>query len=213
MAPMMPPAGTSPSSAVIEWAACGRPCEGESLSGDIHVAEPFAGGALVGLVDGLGHGDQAAAAARAAVAVMERDPGQSLFRLIEACHVALRRTRGAVLSLASIDAKRNEMTWLGVGNVEAVHYRADARELAARDRIVARSGVVGYQIPLLRSATAPIAAADTLVFASDGLRHEFAEESPLGCALDAYAAHLVKAYGKTDDDVLVLVVRYLGASP
>jgi negative regulator of sigma-B (phosphoserine phosphatase) len=209
---MIASAAAIPSAAVIEWAARGRPFAGETESGDIHVAEPFAGGALVGLIDGLGHGDQAAAAARAAVEVLERDPMKPALSLMEACHAALRRTRGAVISLASIDARRGEMTWLGVGNVEAVHYRAGARGLAARDRIVTRSGVVGYQIPPLRPATTPIAPTDVLVFASDGLRHEFAQESPLGSAVDAYAAHLVEAYGKSSDDVLVLVVRYLGAA-
>ena len=147
---MSPMAGASSNSAVIEWGICGRPCAGERESGDIHVVEPFAGGALVGVIDGLGHGEHAAAAARAAAATLARNPGGPVLDLVEACHAALRGTRGVVLSLASIDASRDEMTWVGVGNVEAVHYRAATRGSLSPDRIVSRSGVVGYQIPPLR---------------------------------------------------------------
>jgi negative regulator of sigma-B (phosphoserine phosphatase) len=206
-------AEASSGSAVIEWGICGRPCAGERESGDRHVVEPFAGGALVGVIDGLGHGEHAAAAARAAAAALARDPRRPVMELVETCHAALRGMRGAVLSLASIDASRDEMTWIGVGNVEAVHYRADPRNSSSPDRIVSRSGVVGYQIPRLRSTTTPIAVADVLVFASDGLRPGFAQQSPFGCDVNAYAARLVEAHGKTSDDVLALVVRYLGASP
>jgi negative regulator of sigma-B (phosphoserine phosphatase) len=197
---------------VIEWAVRDRPIAGELDSGDLHLVAPFAGGVLVGAVDGLGHGPEAAIAARAAVAVLSRDPKQPVQTLVENCHRALRGTRGVVLSLASIDATRDEMTWIGVGNVEAVLCRAVAGEKPARDRIIPRSGVVGYQLPPLRATTLPIAAADVIVFASDGLRSDFADESPFGQTVEAHATHLLKAYGNANDDALVLVVRYLGAA-
>jgi phosphoserine phosphatase RsbX len=198
---------------VIEWAVRDRPIAGELDSGDLHVVAPFAGGVLVGAVDGLGHGPEAAIAARAAVAVLSRDPKQPVQTLVENCHRALRGTRGVVLSLASIDATRDEMTWLGVGNVEAVLCRVAAGEKPVRDRIVPRNGVVGYQLPSLRTATLPIVASDVLVFASDGLRPEFANESPFGVTAESHAAHLLKSYGNSNDDALVLVVRYKGAAP
>ena len=48
----------------IEWAVATQPLPGPSVSGDLHLVEPFAHGALVAVVDGLGHGDEATAAAR-----------------------------------------------------------------------------------------------------------------------------------------------------
>lgn len=194
----------------IDWAACGRPFAGESESGDLHVATAFPGGALVGVIDGLGHGKEAARAAHAAAAVLNRDPGQLVKTLVEACHEALRGTRGVVLSLASINALRGELTWVGVGNVEAVLYRANLR--SARDRIVQRNGVVGFQLPALRVTTLPIFRGDVLVFASDGIGSSFTEEAPSDSSSQAYAARLLREYGKADDDALVLVVRYLGAT-
>ena len=52
---------------LIEWAVAGAPIDGETESGDLHAVVQFEGGVLVGAVDGLGHGAEAAVAARAAV--------------------------------------------------------------------------------------------------------------------------------------------------
>jgi serine phosphatase RsbU (regulator of sigma subunit) len=202
---------TSRDLAVIEWAVCGRPIGDETVSGDLHVVELFAGGALVGVIDGLGHGPGAAHAARVAAAVLGRTPAQPVQDLVQICHEALRDTRGAVLSLASIDTTRDALSWIGVGNVEATLLRAEARGPPVRDHIIPRNGVVGYQLPPLRVATREIAPGDILIFASDGLRHGFAQEPFHGHPLDIHAADLLERYGKTSDDALVLVVRYLGA--
>jgi negative regulator of sigma-B (phosphoserine phosphatase) len=195
---------------VIEWAVRGRPIGDEAVSGDLHVAELFDDGALVGAIDGLGHGPDAAHASRVAAGILGRDPVQPVQDLVQACHEALRGTRGAVMSLASIDAVRNRLCWVGVGNVDATLLRLDTGGPQVRDHIVPRNGVVGYQLPPLRVATTAIAPGDILIFASDGLRHGFAHESFHGHTLDSYADALLQRYGKTSDDALVLVVRYLG---
>src|SRR5690348_2260084 len=134
--------------AVIDYAVCGRPIAGESESGDAHVAVTFAGGALVGVIDGLGHGPEAASAAKSAVSILNLGAGWPMQSLFEACHDALRGTRGIVLSLASIDATQDELTWAGVGNVDAVLHRKDAPSPPAKDRIIPRNGVVGYRLPV-----------------------------------------------------------------
>jgi hypothetical protein len=197
---------------VIEWAVRGQPISGELESGDLHLVAEFAGGALLGLIDGLGHGREAAIAARAAQAVLGAHPYRSLPTLIQDCHQALRSTRGAVLSLASIDTRRDMLCWGGVGNVEAVLNRADASMAPRHERILLRSGVVGYQLPPLRAMELPIFPGDVLIFASDGLRHDFAEEPPARLNPAEHADYLIRTYGKDSDDALVLVARYRGAA-
>lgn len=197
---------------LIDWAVRGQPIAGELESGDLHIAAEFAGGALLGLIDGLGHGSEAAVAARAAQAVLSAHPYRAVSTLIKTCHEALRSTRGAVLSLASIDAEREQLCWSGVGNVEAVLNRADTRMNPARERILLRSGVVGYQLPPLRTVELPIFPGDVLIFASDGLRHDFAEEPPARLDPAEHADYLIRTYGKDSDDALVLVARYRGAA-
>jgi hypothetical protein len=196
--------------AMFDWAARGRPIPGEFESGDTHIAAEFEGGALFGVVDGLGHGSEAATAARIAAALVGDQPNRSVLQLIQDCHAALRATRGAVLSLASIRAADGQLTWAGVGNVEAVVSRADPARRPGRERILLRSGVVGYQLPALRATDLPIFAGDVLIFASDGLRHDFAEDPPVALSPADQADHLLRIYGRDTDDATVLVARYRG---
>ena len=92
----------------------------------VRVVVEFPNGALVALIDGLGHGNEASAAAIAAERVLLSTPYEAVDELVRRCHEQLRRTRGAVLSLASFDTERGAMTWLGVGNVEALLVRAQS---------------------------------------------------------------------------------------
>ena len=195
--------------AVIEWGVASRPIPGESESGDVHVVATLNGGALVGAIDGLGHGPEAAKAARRAADLLLATPSHSLKDLVERCHKALLRSRGAVMTLAWLDARSEQLTWTAVGNVEAVLYRA-TKGAVARDTIVPRSGVVGYQLPVLRVNTLPVSRGDVLVFATDGIDHGFISEPlPLASAQDC-ASGLLDRYAKDSDDALVLIVRYLG---
>src|SRR5439155_3811792 len=114
-------------------------------SGDHALVAPFPGGVLVALVDGLGHGQPASIAAKAAIEVLSQHPDHPVGELIASCHERLRTTRGAVISLASFDASRGAMTWVGVGNVEGVLVRG-----GGSDAMAMRGGTVGFQLPPLK---------------------------------------------------------------
>lgn len=195
---------------VVDWAALGRPIPGELESGDLHVAVEYPGGALLGVIDGLGHGPEAAQSSRIAAAVLSATPDRPVRALIEACHEALRGARGAVISLAAVDAEQDRLTWIGVGNVEAVLNRTGDRT-PRRERILLRGGVVGYQLPPLREVELPLFPGDVLVMATDGLRHEFAEVEPDTTPM-ALAHRLISGFAKMSDDAHVLVARYRGRS-
>src|SRR6202790_3048400 len=100
---------------LVQWRTATRPYGGEAVSGDLDVVACYPGGVLAAVIDGLGHGPKAAAAAGAAAAVLRRQPGETVMDLMGLCHEALRRTRGAVISLASFNAAAATVTWLGVG--------------------------------------------------------------------------------------------------
>jgi serine phosphatase RsbU (regulator of sigma subunit) len=206
---MTPPA--APSGEPIEWGVASRPYPGQVESGDLHVIAAFEGGVLAAAIDGLGHGDEAAQAARRAAEVLMDDPARPVRHLVERCHQALRGGRGAVMTLAAFDTRQDRLTWTAVGNVEAALCRADGDAKPPREAIVPRGGVVGYQLPPLREVTLPIARGDVLILATDGVAHDFILESPLRTPAAAYAGHLLAHYGKNTDDALVLVVRYLGS--
>src|SRR5581483_5470340 len=124
-------------------------------------------------IDGLGHGPEAAEAAKAASAILHAHPNQPVVTLFEKCHEGLRRTRGAVMTLASFDARTSSLTWLGVGNVEGIVLRERPGGGPSRESVTARGGVVGFQLPPLRPSTLAISPGDLLVMATDGIRNSF----------------------------------------
>src|SRR6266567_6467873 len=87
----------------LEWAVSAAAIRGETESGDLHVVEAFAHGVLMAAIDGLGHGVAAAAAARSAARLITTNPGENVIRLVEQCDHRLHKTRGVVMSLASIN--------------------------------------------------------------------------------------------------------------
>jgi hypothetical protein len=190
--------------AVIEWGWAGSALEAES--GDLHVVAVFPGGALVALIDGLGHGPEAAAAARLAATVLEAHASDDAASLVQRCHEAIRKTRGAVMTLASLRTAGSAMTWLGVGNVDAVLVRNGKRD----DALVGRAGVIGYQIPLLRPSTLAISPGDVLIMATDGIGSGFSTDVATDHRPQEIAESLLGRFKKGSDDAHIVVARYLG---
>jgi len=203
--------GSFAASGLVECGICARALPGETESGDLHLVASLPNGILIAVVDGLGHGCEAAAAARAAVDSLRDAPHEALADLMQRCHLALRKTRGAVLSLAMIDGDRDQLTWVGIGNVEGTLVRADPMAKPRREVLPHRGGVLGYQMPSLRVSTLPIASGDTLVFATDGVGSGFHTDLPIGWRPQDLADHIVDCHGKETDDVLVVVARYVGS--
>lgn len=197
---------------ILTFGISEQACFGETESGDACVIEQSRSRALIGVIDGLGHGSEAAFAAKKAAEILHEHASEMPSSLVDRCHVALRGSRGAVIGLASFDAVEQSMTWVGVGNVEGVLFRAAAGAGPARLSLVTRGGVIGYQLPPLRVSTIPIVAGDTLVVATDGIAYDFTQVSPLGRDPEDVAEEILARFKRTSDDALVLVARYDGMS-
>lgn len=195
--------------ALIDWHVASRPYPGYVVSGDLHLVKPYPGGVLVAVMDGLGHGEVAAVAAKAAADVLEDYSGERLEPLVKRCHEALRKTRGVAMSLATF-VPGGTMNWIGVGNVEGFMLRVDPDGQPLREGLVQRGGVVGYQLPPLREGSYQVEAGDTLVLATDGIKSRFMETVDPGDAPRDAADRVLEEYGKDTDDSLVLVARYIG---
>jgi serine phosphatase RsbU (regulator of sigma subunit) len=205
-------ATTKRRSRLVEWAAASRPCAGEDVSGDLHLALEYRDSALLAVVDGLGHGVEAAFAAKVAVATLERYATEPLVPLVRRCHEMLQQTRGAAMCLVSIVTPHPSMSWLSVGNVDAVLLHADAGAPCRRAVVTQFPGVVGYRIPRLSpQETLPLSRGDTLVLATDGVRQGFVEAVNTVEPPQKLADRIAKAFGDGTDDALVLVARFLGA--
>jgi negative regulator of sigma-B (phosphoserine phosphatase) len=198
---------------LLDWAAFTRPLPGEPESGDQYLVKPVADGTLVAVVDGLGHGPEAVHAAQLACHVIDQAPHEPIVALVNRCHQTLGDTRGVVMTLASFH-RDDRLTWLGVGNVEAVLVRSQGHPARIEESVLLWGGVVGQQLPELRSFTLPVIPGDLVIFATDGIDRAFMEGTT-GIFPDdtpeRIAEGIVERYAKTNDDSLVLVSRYLGA--
>ena len=196
---------------IIDWGWAGSALE--APSGDLHVVAPFPGGVLVALLDGLGHGEEAAAASKAALPVLHDHAGDSPLLLVPRCHDALRRTRGVVMSLASFRTADSSMTWTGIGNVEGVLLRARGSPERPDESISVRGGVVGYQLPPLRADALLVFPGDTLIMATDGIRSGFATGLAIENSPQEIAESILARFAMGTDDAHIVVARYLGARP
>jgi serine phosphatase RsbU (regulator of sigma subunit) len=196
---------------LLDWHVAARPIGGQTVSGDLHSVKPFAGGVLLAVVDGVGHGDEATAAASAAVAILEAHAHEAIIALVKRCHEALKRTRGVVMTVARLDAAEQTITWLGVGNVEGRLLRADGAATPPSESVLLRGGLVGLQLPALQAGVMPVAPGDLLVLATDGIHSRFEACLNAGETPRQIAEGILRRHFKGTDDALVLVARYLGS--
>ena len=183
---------------------------GEESSGDRAFVWGSETGVLIAVIDGIGHGEEAANAANSAIEILGRGLNRPIISVVQECHEALRSSRGVVLSIASIDIPNGMMTWLGVGNVQGVLVRAVPKRGYGREMLLLRAGVVGAQLPALQAAVLPVAHGDTLFFVTDGIRHAFIESLSAQENPQRAANRILKKYATGSDDALVLAVRLTG---
>lgn len=193
----------------IEWGAASYPLPGQAESGDMYVIHRHSNGVLVGVVDGLGHGGEAAFAAEKAVSTLALRSDESVISLVQRCHEVLMATRGVVMSLASFYFPDDTMTWIGVGNVEGILARTNSEHSPSLTHIFHRQGVVGYQLPQLQASVMQISRGDVLILATDGIRPEFSGDMKLRGTPEQIASDIGERFRRENDDALVLVARYL----
>ena len=198
---------------IIEWSTAVQVRQGEDLSGDHYLICRVLDRVLVAVLDGIGHGPEAAEASRKAVTVLEAHADEPIISLFLLCHNELRNTRGVVMSLAVLDSSSNSMTWLGVGNVGGRLLRADKTSLHTEEELLTYSGIVGHQLPpVLIFSVLPIFKGDVLILTTDGISHEFSESVYIGRSAYQIANDILANYSKDTDDALVTVAKYQGES-
>ena len=180
------------------------PLRGELECGDAWRIIAGRGRISVLLVDGLGHGPEAAIAASAATTEFSRLAHGSPDAALVALDAALRETRGAALSVAVMDEVEGTTRFSGVGNV-------DGRILAggATQHLVPQSGIVGHGMPKPRSTDASWPAGGRLVLHSDGILARWRPESYPGLttAHPALLAGVIyRDFARDRDDATVFVL-------
>jgi negative regulator of sigma-B (phosphoserine phosphatase) len=195
----------------LEVGSAGAAIEGEARSGDLAVFAPYPGGALVAVIDGLGHGGAAADAAEGAAEVLRAHPSDTPRDLLARCHAALRKTRGVVMTLAWFDLGAALLRWTGVGNVEARLLRAAGGPGSGSIAPVVLGGVVGYQLPrTIRASEVALEPGDAVIFATDGVTADFSAVLDPELPVQEQAERVLHDHAKGTDDALAVVVRWRG---
>jgi serine/threonine protein phosphatase PrpC len=197
---------------LLDCGVAARPLRGERTSGDEHLIQPFREGMLIAVVDGLGHGLEAAEAAKTVVTTLKQHAGESVLSLVDRCQAGLAGTRGVAVSIASFNLIDSTMTWLGIGNVEGVLVRAKNGTAPAKEFLLLTRGFIGGHISELRAFVVPVEAGDTLTFATDGVASDFHEEVNVVQSPQKIADRVLSEHGKDSDDALVVVARFVGKS-
>jgi len=187
-----------------------RTLRGEEQSGDRCVVAANGRRVLLGVIDGVGHGPEAALAATMAANTLEAFVHEPVDTLLQRCHTNLRPTRGAAITLVVIDADAHSLEWVGAGNVVAALQQIEPFGLPATRELLVRAGAAGGSLPSTRTSRLPLARGDTLVIATDGVSPAFTNDISCSEAPQQLADRLLKRYATPQDDALVLVARLRG---
>jgi hypothetical protein len=177
------------------------------VSGDAAVVVVGADRTLLSVIDGLGHGPEAAEASDIAAALLRENASEPLEPLLVLCHHALRKTRGVAITMAAVDHADGGLQWLGVGNVEGVLVRADPDRRPRLEAVFHFPGVVGYRLPKLQVYASRLAPGDVLVLASDGIATSFLDDVRPGAEVGVMAERILTDHARPEDDAMVVVAR------
>jgi stage II sporulation SpoE-like protein len=200
------------------YAIATRPFPGEVENGDLALVLPSADAEqehaetmLFGLIDGAGHGRDAAHAADLGQRRLADRPITFVADALTAVHQALTGTRGAVAGLAIIDLVERTLEYGGVGNIECRILHANRN----RSNLISYNGLLGHTFPRPRTFSHSLAEGDMLVLHSDGVSGHWHSDQYPGLEAEApamVASILLRDWGRLTDDATVLVVRFAGAA-
>lgn len=189
----------------IQVGVVSEPIRGEEVCGDGWYVRNSQNGALLMVVDGLGHGPFASEAAREAERVAASSRGTSLRGILTDVHDALKKTRGAAAAMAQIDIERGLLTFAGIGNVgAAIVTKGLGRSLTSHN------GTLGHTMERIQEFTYPWSPESILVMHSDGLVSRWDLERYPGIwnkPASVIAALLHRDFVRGRDDVTVLVAK------
>jgi anti-sigma regulatory factor (Ser/Thr protein kinase)/serine/threonine protein phosphatase PrpC len=182
-----------------------RSCRHLPENGDAFIITQWELNALVGVIDGLGHGPFAHRAAQTARRYIEQHFDQPLDSLFRGVQRACRATRGVVMALARFDLAQRKFTVGSIGNVQMRLFGS-----AERFSPIVRRGVIGLNAPNPVLVDHPWTATCVLIIHSDGLHthwnwNEFPEL--VQATPDKIAQRLLHKHGKVEDDATVVVAR------
>jgi anti-sigma regulatory factor (Ser/Thr protein kinase) len=179
------------------------PKPGEEVCGDYWGVDLKEGRFYVLVADGLGHGPDAARASRAAVVSFLEQGSRTVVELLRGMDPELRSTRGAAVSIATLDGA--QLHYAGVGNIAAAVVTPGGIQ-----RMVSMNGTLGHQTHRMQQFSYSWGPGSLLVMCSDGLSTQWKVDPYPGLLArhpSVVAGVLYRDFVRGRDDVTVLVAR------
>lgn len=190
----------------IKCGTWSRPYPGETFNGDAYFIKREAETTFAAVIDGLGHGSGAYQASQEALRVLDVwEAGEPLDGLVFAVHERLRGTRGAVMSVVTIDHASNRLRFAGVGNIQTRVFGTPAPV-----HLIPTNGTLGARLGKVPVWSHAWATGATLVMCSDGLSatwdindypHLLTHDPQLAAAI------LMRDFSRDSDDATVIVIQ------
>lgn len=180
------------------------PLPGEEVCGDSCVAIETPAGRTLLVVDGLGHGPDAAIAANEAVRLFQRYRGLAVPQILEYIHAGLRHTRGAAVAIARVDTTQPTIIYGGIGNISGALVNATETR-----RMISLNGTAGHVARKIQ--TFDYAAIDGwIVMHSDGVSSNWSLDRYPGITRmnpTLISAILYRDFSRKRDDATVLIAN------
>ncbi len=189
---------------LLKYSVLATPFPGEQVSGDGYFIKRLPGFELFGVIDGLGHGQQAHEVTMHCLEVLELHCREELSEIVARCHQALSHSRGAAMALARVERGSLKMVHISVGNVDTRIYNA-GQQL----RPYCFNGTLGMAMEKgTRVIEYPLAAGAIIVICSDGIVSRFDVPAGLfGESPQTIAESIFSRYQRGTDDATVLVAK------
>lgn len=192
---------------VVRVGAVGVPKLGQDVSGDGWALREIQGTTVVLLVDGLGHGPQAALTTAVAMRYFEQCRQNAPVDIMTGLHKALKPTRGAVAAVVALHPDTHTLRYAGVGNIAGVLMGSEG----VRRHLMSFDGTLGYQVRTIRETVYEWSPGSWLAMHSDGLSPRLDPLAYPGLALHdpALAASvLYRDFHRTHDDATIVVIGH-----
>lgn len=200
---------------VLDIGVASRAFPGYTDNGDAFVTKQWHGGSLVGVIDGVGHGQSAELASRAARQYVEKHHTLPLQTLFTGTHRACHSTRGVVMALARLAPIPHiaphdpvmTLSFASIGNIETRLVGG-----AEHANLLVKRGIIGMAnaMPKVLVCEHYWYVDQIMILHSDGIHANWHWNS-LPCSqttsAETLAHHLLANYARENDDATVAVIK------
>ena len=196
----------SDGSAALAWSVAQAPKSQDSPNGDGYLLTRDGDRIMLAVVDGVGSGRDAHAAAEVCLRALRTEGGHEPGPVFDRCHKALEGTRGAALALISVDLATARLVWAAVGDIDGCVFRGqDGKSVAS---MVQKAGTLGHHYSGIHLQDHALLPGDLVAVSSDGVSRRYRDQLPDMVSPGQFAESCLGTFGRANDDRTFAVLSF-----